>query len=368
MDRASQALALDLPPGVPDTYASRAEHGEVALSTLLHRARGRRSKEEKARSQQYLTLYEENAVVKFLLQMKDLGQPVRMKYIASIAFSATRQRPLADSPLKPPGVNWAKALERRRPELIARKARPQDWNRYNIYDKVTHWFEVIGKELQNPAILAENVYNMDETGIMLSMLNSVKVLVGKDDTRGYRGARVKRTMVTAIECISADGRCLKPMIIWPATTHRNNWTTYPTPGWLYACSESGFTDSYISLQWLIRVFDPQTKERANKKPRMLIWDGFGTHETLEVLEFCFENNIILCRMPSHTSHKLQPCDVAVFSPLKAAYREQVERMERGGVNTIGKQHFTYLYSPARERTLTKKNILAGWRGKLNIDH
>ena len=73
-------------------------------------------------------------------------------------------------------------------------------------------------------------------------------------------------------------------------------------------------------------------------------------------------------MPSHTSHKLQPCDVAVFSPLKAAYREQVERIERGGVNIIGKQHFTYLYSPARERALTKKNILAGWRGKLNIDH
>lgn len=44
MDRASQALALDLPPGVPDTYTSRAEHGKVALSTLHHRARGRRSK------------------------------------------------------------------------------------------------------------------------------------------------------------------------------------------------------------------------------------------------------------------------------------------------------------------------------------
>lgn len=67
-------------------------------------------------------------------------------------------------------------------------------------------------------------------------------------------------------------------------------------------------------------------------------------------------------MPSYTSHELQPCDVAVFGPLKAAYREQVERMERGGVNTIGKQHFTYLYSPAREKALTKRNILVGWRG------
>ncbi|KAF1973619.1 hypothetical protein BU23DRAFT_127511 [Bimuria novae-zelandiae CBS 107.79] len=41
---------------------------------------------------------------------------------------------------------------------------------------------------------------MDETGVMLSMLGSVKVLVGKDDVRGYRGAGVKRTMVTAVSC------------------------------------------------------------------------------------------------------------------------------------------------------------------------
>ena len=79
--------------------------------------------------------------------MNAFGQPVRMKYIASIAFSATRQRPPADRPLKPPGVNWAKGLERRRLELVVRKNRPQDWNRYNIYDKVLHWFGMIGKEL-----------------------------------------------------------------------------------------------------------------------------------------------------------------------------------------------------------------------------
>jgi hypothetical protein len=54
--------------------------------------------------------------------------------------------------------------------------------------------------------LLKNVYNMDEMGVMLCILSSVKVLVGKDDPRGYRGAGVKQTMVTAIECISANGR------------------------------------------------------------------------------------------------------------------------------------------------------------------
>ena len=236
------------------------------------------------------------------------------------------------------------------------------WERHenNIYDKITHWFEVIKEVLQDPAILPENVYNMDETGVMLCMLGSIQVLVSKDDPRDYRGAGIKRTMVTAIECISANGRSLLPMIIWPATTHRSNWTTFPTPGWHYACSESGYTDSKISLEWLKRVFDPQTREQANQKPRVLICDGFGTHETLEALEFCFENNIILCRLPSHTSHKLQPCDVVVFARLKEAYRDEADKLLRGGANTVGKQHFTSLYSPAREKAFTKRNITAAW--------
>lgn len=163
---------------------------------------------------------------------------------------------------------------------------------------------MIEKVLEDPAILSENVYNMDETGVVLSKLGSVKVFVGRDDLRDYRGAGVKRTMVTAIECISADGRSLLPLIIWPAATHLSNWTTYPTPGWHYGHSENGYNDSKISLEWLKRAFDPQTKGLAKEKLQVLICDSFGTHETLEVLKFCLENDIIICRLPSHTSHKL----------------------------------------------------------------
>lgn len=294
--------------------------------------------------------------------MADFGNPVRIKYLPSLAFSIARRRSTTNKAIKPPNKNWAQAFQKRHPALKSRRMKAMDWNRHeiNIYDKIMHWFEVIGKVLNDPAILPENVYNMDETGVMLCMLHSVKVLVGKDDRRDYRGAGVKRTTVTAIECISGNGRSLLPMIIWPAATHRSNWTTFPTPGWQYACTESGYTDSKINFEWLKRVFDPQTKEQATQKPRVLISDGFGTHETLEVLEFCYENNITLCRLPSHTTHKLQPCDVGVFAPLKDAYRDEVERLYRGGVNTIGKDHFTSVYNSAREKAFTKRNITSAW--------
>jgi len=360
MDEASQELARSIPEGESKSFRARAEHSGVARTTLQHRARGRPSKEEKDAGQGYLYPWEENALVRLMVQQDALGRPIRMKHLRSIAFSLASQRPPADRPDNPPYRNWPQNFYERRPELRASKSSALDWNRYDIYNKVVQWFEVIGKVLADPAVRPENVYNMDETGTMLSKPNSVKVLVGKDNKRGYRGARVKRTTITAIECVSAVGRYLNPMIIWPASTHRANRVTYPTPGWHYTYTDSGYTDTYISLQWLKLVFDPQTKEQANQRPRVLINDGFGTHEKLEVLEFCFENNIILCRLPSHTSHKLQPCDISVFSSLKSAYRDQVERLERGCVGKIGMEHFTYLYSPARDQAFTSRNIRAGW--------
>ncbi|KAF5852433.1 hypothetical protein GGP41_007835 [Bipolaris sorokiniana] len=363
MDRASQALAEAFSADQPRTYRAVAEKSNVPRSTLHRRKHGGASKETKAQRQQYLAVEEEKALVLFLLLMSSFGQPVRIKYVPTLAFSiAHRRSTTTNKPIKPPGKNWARAFEKRHPELKARRVKSIDWKRHenNIYDKTVEWFQIIGKVLQNAAVLPENVYNIDETGVMLSKLGSVKVLVGKDDRRDYRGAGMKRTMVTAVECISADGRALPPLIIWPASTHRSNWTTYPTPGWHYGFSESSYNDSKISLEWLIRVFDPQTRDLANGKPRVLICDGFGTHETLEVLEFCLCNNIMLCRLPSHTSHKLQLCDVGVFAPLKTAYRDQVERLNRGGINIVGKEHFTSLYDPARTKAFTRRNIKAAW--------
>ena len=180
MDRASQALAQGIPHGVRNTYRALADHHNVARSTFHDRAHGQRSREQKAQSQQYLTPYEEKAVVNFLLQMAEFRQPVWIKHIPLLAFSVARQRSM-NKPPKPLGKNWARAFEKRHLKLKARRSRTLDWDRYNIYNKVLHWFKVIGKVLYDQAILPENVYNMDKTGVILSILSSIKVFVSMDD-------------------------------------------------------------------------------------------------------------------------------------------------------------------------------------------
>jgi hypothetical protein len=46
--------------------------------------------------------------------------------------------------------------------------------------------------------------------------------------------------------------------------------------------------------------------------------------------------------------------------LKGFYRDKADRLFRGGANAVGKEHFTSLYSPAREKAFTKRNITAAW--------
>ncbi|KXL46405.1 MAG: hypothetical protein FE78DRAFT_146242, partial [Acidomyces sp. 'richmondensis'] len=79
--------------------------------------------------QKYLSRSEENAIVKFLLLMSDLGQRVRIMYIPSLAHTVTGHRPIAARPLKPRGKNRARFFEKRHPILKSRRAGALDWNR-----------------------------------------------------------------------------------------------------------------------------------------------------------------------------------------------------------------------------------------------
>ncbi|KAH7386611.1 hypothetical protein BKA64DRAFT_581224, partial [Cadophora sp. MPI-SDFR-AT-0126] len=54
---------------------------------------------------QYVTLWKKDIIIKFMLQISKLEQPIQIKFILSIAFSVSRQRSKANRPLKPPRKN-----------------------------------------------------------------------------------------------------------------------------------------------------------------------------------------------------------------------------------------------------------------------
>jgi hypothetical protein len=54
-------------------------------------------------------------------------------------------------------------------------------------------------------------------------------------------------------------------------------------------------------------------------------DNHSTRCALEVYEFCKNNGIVLLTIPPHTSHMLQPLDVAFFGPFKTAYNDECNK-------------------------------------------
>ena len=125
--------------------------------------------------------------------------------------------------IQPLGKNWPQGFYKRNAEVKAQMMKPIDRKRHDhsVYEKVVDSCSVVRTLLDNPTVFVENVYSMDETGVILSLLGALKVLVGRNDLGNYRGTGLQRTLITANEYISGDGRCLEPLIIWPAAAHQS---------------------------------------------------------------------------------------------------------------------------------------------------
>jgi hypothetical protein len=68
------------------------------------------------------------------------------------------------------------------------------------------------------------------------------------------------------------------------------------------------------------------------------------------------------RLPSHTSHLIQPLDVGLFSPLKKALGITLEPIFGKEVSRLHKSEWLTDYIEAREKAFCEDNVLDSWCG------
>jgi hypothetical protein len=95
----------------------------------------------------------------------------------------------------------------------------------------------------------------------------------------------------------------------------------------------------------------------------LIMDGHGSHINMKFINFCDKNKILLCIFPPHATHRLQPLDVSLFSPLATYYSQELDhfQMMHEGMIRFTKRNFFTSFWKAWTKTFTEKNVLSGWR-------
>jgi hypothetical protein len=213
------------------------------------------------------------------------------------------------------------------------------------------------------SIITANTWNMDEVGNALGPCANQTVIGSQDTTYTYVAKPKDREWVTAIECISAAGRSLMPLIIFKGKYVQRQWfIPENTPQWTYTSSPNAFTSNDIGLQWLQDIFIPDTtQDLMPGQYRLLILDGHKSHTTIEFMMKCTANKIIPYYLIPHASHILQPLDLTVFSSLKRKYRAIINQHSYlDELAPIKKQSFLEQYQKARAQSMTVHNIQAGF--------
>jgi len=340
----------------------------VPYPTLRGRASGRKSRSSAHEIEQILSAAEEKTLSRWVTRLTRGGFPATPALVVEMAEEIRRGRirlsKTEPQSLRPIGENWLDRFKNRNPEIAGVWTRQIDTARFvaTNRDGVTRWFDAVTELWAQHQYAPDQVYNMDESGFAVGASQSSRALVNIREASSWKQIGSRQEWITAIECVSAAGTAIPPLLIFKAKHTNDAWIPARTPrDWHFSTSSSGWTSDSHGYEWLTRVFEPLTRPEDPTRRRLLVMDGHSSHVTANVIAICMENAIDLLILPPHTSHILQPLDVGVFAPLKRALAAETDAALRLDAGRIPRVQWVEMYIRARERALIKHNILSGWR-------
>ncbi|TFY77763.1 hypothetical protein EWM64_g6246, partial [Hericium alpestre] len=217
---------------------------------------------------------------------------------------------------------------------------------------------------------------MDEKGVQLGGgrgMGSKKYMFGYEQQDCVTMKDSDLELVTVIECVCTDGTsAVPPGFVFKGVKMCTEWfledevtesgeTVEFNSKIMLGTSENGWTSEEICLEWMRLVFVLHVKVNVPEgETALLIYDGHNSHSTGPLVELALENNIVLYRLPPHTTHRLQPLDVGVFSPLQIAWEARCNEVMAKTGSGIGIQDVVAEYMTARKASFTEKTISAAW--------
>ena len=340
----------------------------VPRQTLQHRLTGRLSRSISHEKMQNLSKPEERTLVRWITHLTSTGYPASPALVIEMAEEIRYHRyhfsKIPPPFLKPISKNWIGRFRNRHPEIQSVWARQIDSVRFRAMslEGTRTWFAAIEGLVLEHQYAPECIYNMDESGFAVGQSETSRVLVNIREKSSWKSIAGRQEWITAIECVSAAGTAVPPLIIFKAKHTNTSWIPPNTPKeWRFSTSNSGWTSDSHAFEWITTVFEPLTRPEDPSSHRLLIMDGHGSHITANVISHCMQHAIDLLILPPHTSHMLQPLDVSIFGPLKRALAAETDIAARLDSGRIARVEWTAMYIRAREKALTAANIRSGWK-------
>jgi hypothetical protein len=304
-----------------------------------------------------MTKLEEKVIVERILEESARGIPSSKTDVRDMADKLLRKRG-GDAV----GKNRVDRFIKRTPELRTRRTRPYDRQRAVCEDPavIKPWFALVQGMKEKYGIIDEDMYSVDEFGFSMGKISSQLVVTGSE--KPGKAKKIQpgdREWTTLIQGVGATGKRIPPFIIFAGIVLTSRWFhDLPRDSGIQV-SPTGWTNNDLALAWL-EHFDSHA--RPVGAYRLLIVDGHESHCSVDFHTLCEEKKIITICMPPHSSHLLQPLNVACFSPLKRKYSDKISALAGGTTHHINKETFLLAFKATFEKVFTADNIRAGFRG------
>jgi hypothetical protein len=179
----------------------------VPRSTLQTRLQGIKPRSEIISVKRKLRPTEEQSLVQWILDLDRRGFPpyaIDVRRMADVILAARGQDP-SPSPI---GKKWVSRFVKTQSELQTKWTRKFNSQRAHCEDpaKITAWLKLVQDTRDAYGILEADIYNFDETGFMMGVAATSRVVTSIDTIgRAVSIQPGNRDWITTIEAINASG-------------------------------------------------------------------------------------------------------------------------------------------------------------------
>lgn len=212
----------------------------------------------------------------------------------------------------------------------------------------------------------QQISNCDETN--LTDNPKTKMMIFR---KGIKYAeRIINTAKSAISIMfacTASGHMLSPYVVYKAERLQDTWMKGEPIDVHYDHTKSGWFDSSVFHEWVNKVITPYVKTLPANEWKMVIGDNLPSHFSFDLVKLCNKHKIRIAFFPPNSTGLLQPLVVAVYGPLKRAWKEVLTEWKMGDsarMTTLPKWCFPKLLLRLLQTMSTKWSKLsrAGFRG------
>lgn len=301
---------------------------KVPYKTLYDRVKYRR-KEGRGRNTALLTI-EEKTIAQHLAVLADSGAAWGTKDLCKFIhyFLESKKRVVSQFVNNYPGDDWAEGFMKRHRDILSkRKCQNISLPRAAINEHiVTSYFTHLKESLKD--VHPKNILNYDETCLVDDPGSSL-LIFRRGEKRMERIMNTSKVSTSIMFAATAEGTMLDPYVVYKGDRLIGDWIEGGPINCHYNITKSGWFEGSSFCNWVETVVIPFYRRQSANEPKVIIGDNLPSHMSIEIVKLCEEHNIRMVFLPPNSTHLLQPLDVAVFKPMKTAWKKILIKFKKG---------------------------------------